>query len=145
MVIVLSGNRAQADPTTLPMLLNCTKTFLVRVFDQFGNPMAAGTTLSITNAHVFDSTVRAGTVAECGGFSPPTCTVPDPQEATVTVEPTSVLNTNAAGGTYHYIQVAGPEPLCRAPVYGTFNLSVKTPSVSSNTNTIIPFTVLGDK
>jgi len=146
MVIVLSGNTAQTDtPHVIPMHLNCSASVLIRLFDQFGNPMPFGTTLSLSNVSVSDSSFRAGTALECSAFSPPTCNVPAPIAATVTIEPTTVSNTNAAGGTYHYVQVTGPPPpaLCRAPISGTFNLRVTTPT--SATTTIIPYTVLGDK
>jgi hypothetical protein len=146
MVIVLSGNTAQTDKTTLPMSLNCSKSFKIRLFDLFGNPMAAGTTLSLSNIDVRDSFSTVSTdPAVCGGFSPVQCNVPAPQTVTVTIEPTTVPNTNAAGGTFHLIQVTGPPPpaVCSAPVSGTFNLKVTTPI--SATTTIIPFTVLGDK
>jgi len=161
MVIVLSGKDAQTDTPghNLNMALRCTATFSIRLFDLFGNPMPAGTTLSLSNINVNDSSFTTTTTtvvppAQCpagGGFSPPSSTTncvtitPAPKPVTVTVDgkaTSTVPNTNAAGGTFHYIQVTGPA-LCQAPVFGSFNLEVKTPAVSSNTTTVIPYTVSG--
>jgi len=148
MVIVLSGNHAQTDTPghVLNMALQCKSTFAVRVFDQYGNPMPVGTTLSLADISVFDSSFTTSTT--CPGFSPPvtSCNIPAPLPATVTIDggaTSTVPNTNAAGGTYHYIQVNGPAPLCQAPVSGTFTLKVQTPAATSNTTTIIPYIVTG--
>jgi hypothetical protein len=144
MVIVLSGNTAQTDTPghTLSMGLRCNASFPIRLFDLSGNPMPFGTTLSLSNVIVNDSSFT--TTTTCPGFSPPvtSCTIPAPKAATVTIEPTTVANTNAAGGTYHFVQISGSAP-CPAPVFGTFNLKVQTPAASSNTTTIIPYTVSG--
>lgn len=148
LVIVLSGNTAQTDTPgrVLNMALKCKSTFAVRLFDQNGNPMPAGTTLSLADISVFDSSFTTSTT--CPGFSPPvtSCNIPAPLPATVTIDggaTSTVPNTNAAGGTFHFIQVNGPAPLCQAPVSGTFTLKVQTPSATSNTTTIIPYTVTG--
>jgi hypothetical protein len=149
MVIVLSDFHARTDTPGpikyLPMHFNCNMTFPIRLFDQYGNPMAAGTTLSLSSVNVTDSEVT--TTTTCPGFSPPvtSCTIPNPQPVTVTIDgaaTSTVPNTNAPGGTYHYISVTGPA-LCQPAVTGTFNLNVTTPI--SKVTTIIPYTVLGDK
>ena len=161
MVIVLSGNTARTDTPgqNLNMALRCSALFPIRLFDQFGNPMPFNTSVEISNDDVNDSSVTTTTTtvvppAQCpagGGFSPPSSTTncvtitPAPKPVTVTVDgkaTSTVPNTNAAGGTFHYIQVTGPA-LCQAPVFGSFNLEVKTPAVSSNTTTVIPYTVSG--
>ena len=161
MVIVLSGNTAQTDTPghNLNMALRCTATFPIRLFDLFGNPMPFNTSVEISNDDVNDSSVTTTTTtvvppAQCpagAGFSPPSSTTncvaitPAPKKATVTVDgeaTSNVSNTNAAGGTYHFIQVRVPQTAtCQAPVSGTFNLKVTTPI--SNTTTIIPYTVSG--
>lgn len=147
LVIVLSGNSARTDTPghVLPMILSCNRSFPIRLFDQYGNPMAAGTTVTVNNVNVFDSSFTVSN--SCPGFSPPvlSCNIPAPVAATVTIDgaaSTTVPNTNAAGGTFHVIQVAGPSP-CQAPVSGFFNLQVQTPAASSNTTTVIPYTVSG--
>ena len=161
MVIVLSGNTAQTDTPghTLSMGQLCNATFPIRVFDLSGNPMPFGTTLSLSNVNVNDSSVTTTTTtvvppAQCpagAGFSPASSTTncvsitPAPKPAAVTLDSgatSTVPNTYAAGGTYHYVQVSGPA-VCQVPVSGTFNLKVQTPAASSNTITIIPYTVYG--
>jgi len=144
--IVLSGDTPFTDPSVhiLNMNLACTASFDIRLFDRYGNPMPLGTTLTLTNVSLNDSSFKMETPCTDPGFSPPggSCPKPDPKAATATVSPGTVGNTNAAGGTFHLLQVKGATG-CTAPVNGTFNLQVTTPAASSNKTTTIPYLVVG--
>ena len=122
MVIVFSGNVAStASSRTLSMGSSCSKNFPVVLTDQYNNPMPAGSTLTISDNSVVDSTA------------------PTKLKATVTVSPSLIPNTNAAGGTNHYITVS--TAACTVPVSGAFNLNVSTPAASSNTTTVFSYVV----
>ncbi|MBI3526238.1 MAG: hypothetical protein HY066_17240 [Betaproteobacteria bacterium] len=122
LVIVFSGNIANtASSTSLTMGTGCSRVFPVVLTDLYNNPMPAGSTLTIGDNTVVDSTAPAKLAA------------------TVTVSPATIPNTNAVGGTTHFVTVA--VPTCVTPFSGSFNLKVSTPAASSNTTTTIPFTV----
>lgn len=135
-VIVLSGDVATIDPsfTTLSMGGTCTKSFVFILKDLYGNPMPAGTAMSVPAADLAVTDAGAPPV-------PPATTGGTPIPSSVTVSPDSVPNTNAPGGTFHKITVNTGSGKCTTPVSGHFNLKVSTPSATSNNSTFILFTV----
>lgn len=151
LVIVFSGNTAKTtSPTTLSWVDSCSKPFTVALTDEFNNPMAAGSTLSITDKtvtyRVFSGTTT--TLNADGSISSSTDNYIT-YDADISVTPDKVQSGNAVGGGPTF-SVTVSAPACVFPLptgkdaslpKGTFNLTVATPAESSNTKTPIRFTV----
>ncbi|OGA19141.1 MAG: hypothetical protein A3H32_01150 [Betaproteobacteria bacterium RIFCSPLOWO2_02_FULL_63_19] len=123
MVIVLSGHTAHANTNLVNMGGGCIGVASVLVSDQWGNPMPAGSTLTVSANAVSDSTAPTAKAAE------------------ITVVPETVPSSNAPGGTWHSVKVSVGAGKCATPVSGSFDLLVSTPSESTNVTSVLPFTV----
>lgn len=132
-VIVLSGNAAVSQTsTTFDMGGLCAASFPVVLSDQFNNPLPFGTTLSIppTQNAVTDTP---------GAPVPPATTAAAAVVASISILPSTVENTSAAGGTLHSIRINVGNGKCTPPVTGSFSLQAVTPK--SATTSLITFTV----
>jgi hypothetical protein len=128
-VIVLSGSDAYITmPHTVSMGSSCTQSISRMLMDVNGNPMPAGTTVTIANNNVYHDEE---------GYEPGT--------ADVRVTGTPVINTNNLGGTPITITVSGGTYCSSFPVLqypqGSVDIVVTTPKGLSTT---IPFTVTGN-
>ena len=134
-VVVFSGSRAYIPyPITsgsVGMGASCTGSTSLMLTDLHGNPMPAGTTISIANNAVFFEISTAGKDVS--------------EQAIVSVTGTPVLNTNNLGGTPMSITVSGGSDCSSNPVImypqGSVDVFVTTPK---GLMTTIPFTVTGN-
>jgi len=117
-VIVLSGTSPRTSTSSVSLGAGkCSGTFSIVLTDQNGNPMAAGTTLGISNV--------------TSQFIGTTTKVP------VTISPPAVGNTNQNTGTRHTITVDGSSVTgCTGVTAGSFLLDVLTPTAKASSSVI---------
>ncbi|WP_267728914.1 Ig-like domain-containing protein [Niveibacterium sp. 24ML] len=108
-VMILSGSKAMITGGPYSMSGCGPTSFDLMLYDENGNPMPAGTTLSATGNFV--------KFAQIGS--------PDPQTATLDIVNNTVLDSSAVGGTKHTFSVYAEK--CASAPSGTFSLNVKTP------------------
>ncbi len=132
-IMVLSGSAATISRASFPMTCSAakTQTFGFKLYDVNGNPMPAGTSLSVANNLV--KFLEAGKS--------------EPTSATVTLVNPTVLDSISAGGTSHSFFVTidkcdtntdGATGLPKGNPAGSFQLNVQTPK---GTITAIPISI----
>lgn len=122
LVIVFSGSTAAA-PLANPIILAstaCNTSYPLSLADSNNNPLPAGTRVEIINNMVYSGT----------------------SQETVTVYPSTVPNTSAAGPTMHTIVLSNAPSSCVGPPTGTFGVLITSPGgVQTSSQTLYNYSV----